>query len=429
MAFVLKGEIELDGSKATSGLRGVQQQATKTANTFKQSDVSAQKLGKTLVGLGLNASKAGTSLGMLARLGTGGIFGYAVIGSMNKFGEAVKQASTDYYSAQKDLASAFETSFKSTSVEQARAGVEKTQDTIESLRGKITQLGATGGILKALEKFTGINLGVGDTERALAQAQSQLLVQEEIVKLKQEELKFTEGVQAETRAVVMQSKINQEYLKSESEIYGLQDLGVKLAKEELAQASALYDENARILNQLIETNREESNKEAIKDRQIKKAELEFNILKSNLNIQKEEARLQEKQSKQAQQAGGGLLGASKGGQQALDVARKQRTRQLKTEDYKTQEKVFGSMRDEENKKRSAQGLPPLTAQDMRVRVAQQQAAGEMPSLANKLQAGGGGGNAEQLAREGAGGGKDSTEALIKAVQALVDTMKSGTVVK
>jgi hypothetical protein len=429
MAFVLKGEIELDGSKATTGLRGVQKEATKTANTFKQSDAHAQKLGKTLVGLGLHANKAGSALGLLAKLGTGGIFGYAVIGSMNKFGEAVKQASTDYYSAQKDLASAFETSFKSTSIEQARSGVEKTQDTIESLRGKITQLGATGGILKALEKFTGINLGVGDTERALAQAQNQLLIQEEIVKLKQQELKFTEEVQAETRAVVMQSKINQEYLKSEAEIYGLQDLGVKLAKEELIQANAIYDENSRILNQLIETNREESNKEAIKDRQIKKAELEFSILKSSLTIQKEEARLQEKQSKQAQQAGGGLLGASKGGQQTLDVARKQRARQLKTEDFKTQEQVFGKMRDEENKKRAEKGQAPLTMQDMRVRVAQQQAAGEMPSLANKLQSGVSGISAEQLAREGAGSGAEQTDALIKAVQALVDTMKSGTVVK
>lgn len=455
MAFVLKGEVEIDGSKATTGLRGVQQQATKTANTFKQSDASAQKLGKTLVSLGLNASKAGTSLGMLARLGTGGIFGYAVIGSMNKFGEAVKQASTDYYSAQKDLASAFETSFKSTSIEQARAGVEKTQDTIESLRGKITQLGATGGILKALEKFTGINLGVGDTERALAQAQNQLVVQEEIVKLKQEELKFTEGVQAETRAVVMQSKINQEYLKSESEIYGLQDLGVKLAKEELAQASALYDENARILNQLIETNREESNKEAIKDRQIKKAELEFNILKSNLNIQKEEARLQEKQSKQVQQASGGLLGASRGGQRDLDVARKLRARKVQQEDYKTQEKAFKELTAQENVKRKAQGLEAIDVGGMRRRIAEQQAAGETPSLGEKIQGGISGIDPSQIAREGAitnqfnrdmasksfGAVKPETSAKIgeeqstlgketlQAITTLVDLMKSGTVVK
>ena len=126
---------------------------------------------------------------------------------------------------------------------------------------------------------------------------------------------------------------------------------------------------------------------------------------------------------------GGLLGASKGGQQALEVARKQRARQLKTEDFKTQERVFGEMRDEENKRRAAKGLSPATMQDMRIQVAQQQAAGEMPSLANKLQAGATGGNVEQIARESAGGGKDTTDALIKAVQALVDTMKSGTVVK
>ena len=428
MAFVLKGEIEIDGRKATTGLRGVQKEATKTADTFKQSNASAQKLGKTLVSLGLNASKAGTSLGMLARLGTGGIFGYAVIGSMNKFGETVKQAATDYYSAQKDLASAFETSFKSTSIEQARAGVEKTQDTIESLRGKITQLGAMSGVLKALEKFTGISFGVGDTERALAQAQNQLLIQEEIVKLKQEELKKTEGIQAETRSIVLQSKINQENLKAEAEIYGMQDLGVKLAKQEIQQANALYNENSAILNLLIETNREESNKEAIKERQIKKAELEFNILKENINLQKEEAKLRDKQSKQAQQAGAGLLGASTAGQQALGTARKQRSRQLKSEDFKTQEQVFTKMRDEENKTRSKQGLPPVTRQDMMNRVAQQQAAGEMPSLSNKLTAGATGANPEQLAREGAGG-KDSTGALIQAVQSLVDVMKSGTVVK
>ena len=171
MAFVLKGEIEIDGSKATTGLRGVQQQATKTANTFKQSDVSAQRLGKTLVSLGLNASKAGTSFGMLARLGTGGIFGYAVIGAMNKFGETVKQASTDYYSAQKDLADAFETSFKSTSVEQAQAGLEKTQDTIERLRGETTQLGPLFSRLgKNIESLSGVSLGIGSRENSLEQA-------------------------------------------------------------------------------------------------------------------------------------------------------------------------------------------------------------------------------------------------------------------
>ena len=428
MAFVLKGEIEIDGSKATTGLRGVQQQATKTANTFKQSDVSAQKLGKTLVGLGLNANKAGTSLGMLARLGTGGIFGYAVLGSMNKFGDAVKQASTDYYSAQKDLADAFETSFKSTSVEQARAGVEKTQDTIESLRGKITQLGPMQGILKGIEKFTGINLGAEDAERTLKQSKNQLVVQERILKVKQNEKDQADKIEKETRTQISASKTAQESLRYVKETEGGREILVDLAKEELKQAVALRDENAKNLDILIESNRGGNNKEQINARNLKIAELELNVYKAQNNVIKAGMSEQAAKSKQAQQAGGGLLGASRGGQFALDTARKQRARQVKGEDFNTQEQVFGSMRDEENKRRAAKGLPPATMQDMRVKVAQQQAAGEMPSLANKLQAGAGGVSAEQSAREGAGG-KDSTEALIKAVQALVDTMKSGTVVK
>ena len=78
-------------------------------------------------------------------------------------------------------------SFKSTSVEQAQAGLEKTEDTIESLRGKITQLGAFGGILKGIEKFTGINLGVGDTEKALEAARANLTVLESTVEARKKE--------------------------------------------------------------------------------------------------------------------------------------------------------------------------------------------------------------------------------------------------
>jgi hypothetical protein len=179
-------------------------------------------------------------------------------------------------------------------------------------------------------------------------------------------------------------------------------------------------------------NEEATHKEAIFNIE-EEARLEANAEKTKFEREIRNAqRVLEEQKRGKQTATentAGLLGASRGGQQALDVARKQRSRQVKTEDFKTQEQVFGGMRDAENKRRAEKGLPPVTAQDMRVQVAQQQAASEMPLLANKLQAGGGGGSAEQLAREGAGGGKNSTEALIQAVQALVDTMKSGTVVK
>jgi hypothetical protein len=158
-------------------------------------------------------------------------------------------------------------------------------------------------------------------------------------------------------------------------------------------------------------------------------EKDLEIAQKRLSYEQSLQKQSTENAKQAQQAGGGLLGASKGGRQDLEVARKIRARKVEQEDFKTQQKAFQEMAAQENVKRKAQGLGELSATDMRRRVAEQQAAGEMPSLANKLQAGATGGNVEQIARESAGGGKDTTDALIKAVQALVDTMKSGTVVK
>ena len=357
----------------------------------------------------------------MARLGTGGLFGAAVLGSINKFGETVKQASTDYYDSQKALSSAFETSFRSTSVEQAQAGLEKTEDTIESLRGKITQLGAFGGILKGIEKFTGINLGVGDTERALKQAQDQLLVQEEIVKLKQKEVEEIKTIEKQSRSAINLSKQTQETLKFVNETEGGRQILVDLAKEELKQAVALRDENYKILDTLIASNREGNNKEQINARNIKAAELELQIYKSQNNVIRAQKAERAADAKRSQEAGGGLLGASRAGQQALDVARKVRAREVKKEDFRTQDQVFESMKTEENIKRKAEGLPPVTSQQMREQVASQQAAGEMPLLSEKLGAMQGATPASQIAAEQAkgGGGKDVQDQLLKAIEDLV----------
>jgi hypothetical protein len=110
---------------------------------------------------------------------------------------------------------------------------------------------------------------------------------------------------------------------------------------------------------------------------------------------------------------------------------------------------------QENVKRKAQGLGELSAADVRRRVAEQQAAGEMPSLGEKLQGGISGVDPAQIAREttisnqfnkdmaakspfnvqqesqGKVGQEQSTltKETLQAIQALVDLMKSGTVVK
>jgi len=424
MAFKLEGEVVIDGRKGTTALKDLQREANKTSDTFKRAGGNTERLGKSLLSLGLNAGRAGSSLGSLARLGAGGLFGAAVLGSINKFGQTVKQASTDYYASQKALSSAFEMSFKSTSVEQAQAGLEKTEDTIESLRGKITQLGAFGGILKGIEKFTGINLGVGDTERALKQAQDQLLVQEEIVKLKQKEVDEIKSIEKQSRSAINLSKQTQETLKFVNEEEGGRQILVDLAKEELKQAVALRDENIKILDTLIASNREGNNKEQINARNIKSAELELQIYKSQNNVIRAQKAEKAADAKRSQEAGGGLLGASRAGQQALDVARKVRAREVKKEDFRTQDQVFERMKTEENIKRKAKGLPPVTSQQMREQVASQQAAGEMPLLSEKLGAMQGGTPASQVAAEKAkgGGGADMQKSLLDAIKALSDKL-------
>ena len=424
MAFKLEGEVVIDGRKGTTALKDLQREANKTSDTFRRAGGNTERLGKSLLSLGLNAGRAGTSLGALSRLGAGGLFGAAVLGSINKFGETVKQASTDYYQSQKALSDAFEMSFKSTSVEQAQAGLEKTEDTIESLRGKITQLGAFGGILKGIEKFTGINLGVGDTEKALKDAREKLKVQEQLVKTRQFEkavAKEAESMGGDEAKRVAASKILAEL---ESVRNGEKVDLIKNAKEELKLAEYLLYLNGYQIQELYKKKNLgvdiKKLDELGREEQIKSLE----VAKARLSLAKAIKAERATESKQAQEAGGGLLGASRAGQQALDVARKVRAREVKKEDFRTQDQVFERMKTEENIKRKAKGLPPVTAQQMREQVASQQAAGEMPLLSEKLGAMQGETPASQVAAEKAkgGGGADMQKSLLDAIKALSDKL-------
>jgi hypothetical protein len=420
MSFTLVGEINIDGRKGTIALKNIQREANKTSETFKRAGGNTERLGKSLLSLGLNAGRAGTSLGALSRLGAGGLFGAAVLGSINKFGETVKQASTDYYQSQKALSDAFEMSFKSTSVEQAQAGLEKTEDTIESLRGKITQLGAFGGILKGIEKFTGINLGVGDTEKALKDARDNLKVQEQLVETRQFEKAVAK--EAETKGGEEAKRVSASKILAELESVrnGEKVDLIKNAKEELKLAEYLLYLNGYQIEELYKRKSLgvdiKKLDELTRDGQIKDLE----VAKARLSLAKAIKAERAIESKQAQEAGGGLLGASQAGQQALENARQVRAREVKREDFRTQEQVFERMKAEENINRRTQGLPPLTAQDMRKRVASQQAAGEMPLLSEKLGAMQGTTPASQIAAEQAkgGGGKDVQDQLLKAIEAL-----------
>ena len=432
MAFVLKGEIEIDGRKATTGLRGVQKEATKTADTFKQSNASAQKLGKTLVSLGLNAGKAGTSLGMLARLGTGGIFGYAALGAMNKFGETVKQASTDYYSAQKDLADAFETSFKSTSVDQAQAALERTESTIESLRGKITQLGPMAGIMKGIEKLFNLDLGVSSTEKTLKDTQALLDAEMQLLATRKEEERITKQGKEEAENTERTVKSNRILRQLNSIRNKTQADFVTDAKAELQLAQYQLDLINQQIEQLYELKNVGVNIKLIDDLTRKGREKDLEVAQKRLSLEQASQKKRAENAKIVSETGGGILGASGAGRQALATARKQREQQLKTENFKTAERIAPTQRERE-------------------KLAAQQVAGEMPSLAERIQGGISGVDPSQLAREAAasrfekdrafakGGATPSgklgeeqntlSKETLQAIKTLVELMQSGTVVK
>lgn len=380
MGFKIEGEVAIDARKGTTALRAIQGEATKTSRSFDRAGASTKNLAKSLLQLGASGGSASRSFMQLARLGVGGVFGAAAVGGINKFGEAVKNSASDYYETQKSLAGAFETSFKSRNEDEARKGLEATEEIIDRLRGKITQMGSFGKILGGLEKLTGVNLGFGDTQRELDQARKQLTVQEDILKAKQDEAKQTEKIATQTREIVLKSKINQENLKIAGELAGLQTAAIQAAKEEVKQANALFDENESILEQLIKTNREENNRDEIKARQIKKAELELNILKANNSLLKQEAALKEKQFKQSGSVASGVLAATPMGRQAMDTATKRREQELKKENARTADQLTGTEVD-------GGSLGPMRVGQQRDRekLAAQQAAANAPSLAEQIQ--------------------------------------------
>ena len=419
MSFILQGEVVIDGRKGTTALKDIQREANRTSDTFRKAGGSTERLGKSLLSLGLNAGRAGTALGSLTRLGAGGLFGAAVLGSINKFGETVKQASTDYYQSQKALSDAFEMSFKSTSVEQAQAGLEKTEDTIESLRGKITQLGAFGGILKGIESFTGINLGVGDIEKTLESARANLAIQEQLVEARKNEANIIKSSSENLRSANSEKELRK-IARAYDEIENAGSGAVENAVDQLNYSKLQVMNYQWQIEQIFKLNGALQDAKKIDELRVKLGEANLQRAKEELNVIRAQREQRAIAAKRAQEAGGGLLGASRSGQQALDTARKVRARENKTADFKTQEKVFGGIQEEENKKRAKQGLPPLSRMGIMEREAAKQAAGEAPSLSEKLLAGQTGQNPAQLAAEQAkgGGGADSQKQLLDAIKAL-----------
>jgi hypothetical protein len=116
--------------------------------------------------------------------------------------------------------------------------------------------------------------------------------------------------------------------------------------------------------------------------------------KASESIQKSDQRAAE-ESQINQQADIDILGASRAGRErVLPEARRRRELQLKREDFRTQNAILQT---EASRLSKIEGRN-VTKQDVRNRIAKRVAAGEAPSLAEKLQASASGLDASQVSR-------------------------------
>ena len=380
MSFKLVGEVSIDARKGTTALRAIQGEATKTSRSFDRAGASTKNLAKSLLQLGASGGSASRSFMQLARLGVGGVFGAAAVGGINKFGEAVKNSANDYYETQKSLAGAFETSFKSRNEDEAQKGLEATEEIIDRLRGKITQMGSFGKILGGLEKLTGVNLGFGDTEKELKDARDNLKIQEELVKTRQFEKAVAK--EAETKGGDEAKRVASSKILAELEFVrnGERVDLVKNAKEELKLAEYLLYLNGYQIQELYKKKNLgvdiKKLDDLARDGQIK----DLGVAKARLSLEKAIKKEKEESFKQGKEVAGGILGATPMGRQAMDTATKRRQRELEKENARTADQLTGT-------EVEGGSLGPMRVGQQRARekLAAQQAAANAPSLAEQIQ--------------------------------------------
>lgn len=492
MAFVLKGEIEIDGSKATSGLRGVQKEVSSLSVSGQKAGAVFKNFSRSLAEARNASDVASSAAESLGQVIGKSLMGAVAIGAVkiftdqiNRMGEMLKETATNAQKSFDDI----EKAGQAMNLSEAIAQTSALDANITSINNKLTELnrspfqnfiaGATGA-RKELEALLQTETRLRDFKLAEG-ITSQNINDERLAGLNEEE-KQLEAISEEYKK---RNKIAETITDPVARAQFQEASGEKYARDRNAmldkQAKVRADKEAAYQKELFQAEmaaskferetKEKADKELADQRKAdeeaahkeaifnieEEARLEANAEKTKFEREIRNAqRVLEEQKRGKQTAidvSGDLLGTTKGGQQALDTERKKRARQVKSEDFKTQEKFFNELAGAENLKREKEGLPLVTAQSMREKVAAQQAAGEMPSLSERIQGGQTGIDPSQLARMGAlskfekdrsfpKGGATQTATgylgeeksslsneTLQAIMKLVELMQSGTVVK
>lgn len=471
MAFVLKGEIEIDGSKATSGLRGVQKEVSSLSVSGQKAGAVFKNFSRSLAEARNASDVASSAAESLTQIVGKSLMGAVAIGAVkiftdqiNRMGEMLKETATNAQKSFDDI----EKAGQAMSLSEAIAQTSAIDANITSINNKLAELnrspfqnfiaGATGArseleaLVKSNQRLRDVKLAEGlASENANDELMSGLDAEEK--KLRDIDNEYRK--RQKLAQSITDPQASASFKKDAGEIMARQRNAIldKQAKDR-AESQIKFDKMVFDAEQKLADQAEAREKKTEQERMQRKIdnnnriyrEEAYNLgekIKMDTNADDTKfkrlvrdaykAREQQKRTQQtAVESEGGVLGASVAGRQALDVARKQRERQLKTENFKTAERIAPTQRERE-------------------KLAAQQVAGEMPSLAERIQGGISGVDPSQLAREAAaskfekdrafqrGGATPSgklgeeqsslSNETLQAIKKLVELMQSGTVVK
>jgi len=389
----LKFKIIADSKGVDATMKSVARSTDSVAKSGDGANHSLKHLIKTFVGVGTGAESAAGAFRTLARLGTAGIVTASAAEALNKFGEAIKENAKNYYETNKSLAEAFDQGLKSTSVEQADSALKSVNDRLEKIREEEAKFSPFKALLGVAEKLTGQDFGTKNLEKARDLALQERDALEEIVASRIKERDAVEYTSEGIKALERQQKLNKIMLSQSAMAGRARQEQVDMAYEDLQTTSLVVDEYQKLLSNLQKIDEGQRNQKLYQETIDKLLDARVQKEQALLNLQKAQRAEGDKAAQATKTFGGGLLGSSQAGRQALETAQKQRAEKVRQENFKAQDVYFS----EQAKSESARTGTRVTAQDMRVREAQRVSAANAPTLAEQAQAQAQGISPEQVA--------------------------------
>lgn len=389
----LKFKIIADSKGVDATMKSVARSTDSVTKSSDHANHSLKHLIKSFIGLQTGAESASGAFRTLGRLGIAGVIGGGLAEGINKFGESIKENAKNYYETNKSLAEAFDQGLKSTSVEQADSALKSVNDRLEKIREEETKFSPFKALLAAAEKLTGQDFGTKNLETAKRLAEEERDTLEEIVATRIKEKDISEGTSSSIKGLERVQKSNKIIIAQGAMTGRAMKEQVDLAQEEVTNASILVSVYQEQLAQLEKINAGQRNQKLYQEAQDKLLDSRVAKEQSLLNLQKAQRSEADKQAQATKVLGGGLLGSSQAGRQAIETAQKQRSEKVRQENFKAQDVYFSEQAKAESKRTGVR----VTAQDMRVREAQRVAAAQNPTLAEQALAQSQGISPEQVA--------------------------------